>query len=100
MKAARCTDKRGKTILTVRKTYGKDGIRYLCCRCCGAEFSERKNTALWNTKVSGEKAIAAAECLAEGCSLKATGRLAKVHPSVVRRLKGKVGDHAQAFHDE
>lgn len=91
---------KGQDNLTVRKTYGKDGIRYLRCRCCGAEFSERKNTALWNTKVPEEKAVAVAEHLAEGCSLKATVRLAKVHPSVVRRLKGKVGDHAQAFHDE
>ncbi len=31
----------GQDKLTVRKTYGKDGIRYLHCRCCGAEFSER-----------------------------------------------------------
>jgi len=91
---------KGQDNLTVRKTYGKDGIRYLRCRCCGAEFSERKNTALWNTKVPEEKAVAVAEHLAEGCSLKATVRLAKVHPSVVRRLNGKVGDHAEAFHDE
>src|ERR1700693_4799690 len=74
----------GQDNLTVRKTYGKDGIRYLRCRCCGAEFSERQQTALWNTKVVEEKAVAVAEHLAEGCSLKATARLTKVHPSVVR----------------
>jgi IS1 family transposase len=91
---------KGQDNLTVRKTYGKDGIRYLHCRCCGAEFSERKNTALWNTKVPEAKAVAVAEHLAEGCSLKATVRLTKVHPSVVRRLNGKIGNHAQAFHDE
>jgi IS1 family transposase len=91
---------KGQHNLRVRKTYGTDGIRYLHCSCCGAECSERKNTALWNTKVTEEKAIAVADHLAEGCSLKATGRLAKVHPSVVRRLNGKVGLHAEAFHDE
>jgi IS1 family transposase len=90
----------GQNNLTVRKTYGKDGIRYLWCHKCGAEFSERKNTALWNTKVSEEKAVSVAEHLAEGCSLKATARLAKVHPSVVTRLNRKVGSHARAFHDE
>lgn len=90
----------GHNNLTVRKLYGKDQIRYLRCRCCGAEFSERKNTALWNTKVSAEKAVSVAEHLAEGCSLKATARLAKVHPSVVTRLNRKVGIHAEAFHDE
>jgi IS1 family transposase/transposase-like protein len=90
----------GRNNLTIRKIYGKDQIRYLRCRCCGAEFSERKNTALWNTKVSEEKAVSVAEHLAEGCSLKATARLAKVHPSVVTRLNRKVGTHAEAFHDQ
>jgi len=98
----RCTlyGQKGQDNLTVRKTYGKDAIRYLRCRRCGAEFSERKNTALWNTKVSEEKAVAVTEHLGEGCSLKATARLVKVHPSLVTRLKGKVGVHAEAFHDE
>ena len=90
----------GQDNLTVRKTYGIDGIRYLRCRCCGAEFSERKNTALWNTKVSEDKAVSVAEHLAEGCSLKATARLAKVHRSVVTRLNRKVGRHAEGFHHE
>jgi len=45
----------GQHNLTVRKTYGKDGIRYLRCGACGAAFSERKHTALWNTKVTEEK---------------------------------------------
>jgi hypothetical protein len=55
---------------------------------------------LWNTKVAEAKAVSVAEHLAEGCSLKATARLAKVHPSVVTRLNRKVGIHAEAFHDE
>jgi IS1 family transposase len=50
--------------------------------------------------VREEKAVSVAEHLAEGCSLKATARLAKVHPSVVTRLNRKVGIHAEAFHDE
>lgn len=91
---------KGQNNLTVRKIYGKDGIRYLRCGDCGKEFSERKTTALWNTKVSEDKAIAVAEHLGEGCSLKATARLVKVNASVVRRLNGKLGEHGQAFHDE
>src|SRR5882672_2276022 len=91
---------KGQNNLTVRKTYGKDAIRYLRCRCCGAEFSERKQTALWNTKMAEGKAVAVAEHLAERCSLSSTARLTTVHPSVVGRLNGKVGLHAEAFHDE
>src|SRR5574340_402444 len=52
---------KGRGNLTVRKVYGKDEIRFLRCSCCGAEFSERKNTALWNTKVSEARAEAVAE---------------------------------------
>jgi IS1 family transposase/transposase-like protein len=91
---------KGQGNLRVRKTYGKDEIRFLRCGCCGAEFSERKATALWNTKVSEARAIAVAEHLAEGCSLKATARLVRVDPSVVRRLNRKVGEHGEAFHNE
>ncbi len=91
---------KGQNHLTVRKIYGKDRIRYLRCQCCGKEFSERKTTALWNTKVSEDKAIAVAEHLGEGCSLKATARWVKVNASVVRRLNGQLGEHGAAFHDE
>lgn len=42
--------------LTVRKVYGKyDDIRYLRCTRCREEFSERKNTALWNSKIPEKK---------------------------------------------
>jgi IS1 family transposase/transposase-like protein len=91
---------KGQNNLTVRKIYGKEGIRYLRCQCCGKEFSERKRTALWNTKVTEEKAIAVAEHLGEGCSLKATARLVKVNASVVRRLNGKLGEQGEGFHNE
>jgi IS1 family transposase len=91
---------KGQSNLTVRKIYEKDGIRFLRWQCCGTEFSERKTTALWNTKVSERRAIAVAEHLAEGCSLKATARLVQVDASVVRRLNWKVGEHGEAFHNE
>ena len=90
----------GQGNLTVRKVYGRDQIRYLRCRACGAEFSERKHTALWNTKVPEPQAIAVAEHLAEGCSLKGTARLVRVGASVVRRLNRRIGEHGEAFHDE
>lgn len=90
----------GQQNLTVRKVYGQDRIRYLRCRACGVEFSERKSTALWNTKVCEAKAVAIGEHLAEGCSLKGTARLVQVDASTVRRLDRRLGEHAQAFHDE
>ena len=38
----------GQGHLTIRKVYGKDGIRLLRCGRCHEEFSERRNTALFN----------------------------------------------------
>ena len=91
---------KGGTHLTIRKVYGQDQIRYLRCRCCQQEFSERKNTALWNSKIAEAKAISVAEHLADGCGIKSTARLVKVDPSTVRRLNQKVGRHGQQYHGQ
>lgn len=89
----------GQGNLIVRKVYGKDEIRYLRCRACQQEFSERKGSALWNTKVSEAKAVSVGEHLAEGCSVSSTVRLVEVDRSVVRRLNQRLGEHGQAFHE-
>jgi len=90
----------GLNNLTVRKTYGQDQIRYLRCRTCQQEFSERQGSALWNTKVSEQKAESVAAQLAEGCSMSATLRLAKVDRSVVVRLNRRLGQHGKGLHDQ
>lgn len=87
--------------LSVRKIYGKhDKIRYLRCRECQEEFSERKNTALWNCKIPEEKAVSVTEHLSEGNSIKGTARLMRVDPSTVRRLNKRSGQHGKQYHDE
>lgn len=90
----------GQGNLIVRKEYSKERIRYLRCRCCREEFSERKNTALWNSKIPEAQAISVAEHLAEGCSFKATARLVKVDPETVRRLNRRLGQHSQHYHEQ
>jgi len=91
---------KGGTNLIIRKVYGQDQIRYLRCRCCQQEFSERKNTALWNSKIPEAKAISVAEHLADGCGIKSTARLVKVDSSTVRRLNRKAGRHGQQYHEQ
>lgn len=86
--------------LTVRKVYGKDQIRYLRCSHCGEEFSERKNTALWNCKIPEARAISVAEHLSEGNSIKSTSRLTRTTPGTVRRIALRSGRHGQRFHQE
>ena len=84
----------------MRKVYGKDPICYLRCRACSREFSERKNTALFNSKIEESKAIWVAEHLAEGVSTNATSRLVGVSAEAIRRLRRNLGNHSRKFHDE
>ena len=84
----------------MRKVYGKDRIRYLRCRSCAREFSERRNTALFNSKIEESKAISVAEHLAEGVSTKGTSRLVGVSPEAIRRLRRSLGDHSRDLHGE
>ena len=90
----------GQGNLIIRKTYGRDHIRFLRCRACHSEFSERKNTPLWNAKIRESKANAIAEQLAEGTSVKATARLTSACPETIRRLASRLGRHATRFHDQ
>src|SRR5262249_24506127 len=46
----------GQANLTVRKVYGTDRIRLLRCRTCGEECSERRGSALFNTKLPEARA--------------------------------------------
>jgi transposase-like protein len=86
--------------LTIRKVYGQDGIRLLRCKGCHEEFSERRNTALFNTKVSEAKAESIIDPLDEGCSVRATSRLTKAAKVTVARLLKTSGRHAQRFHHQ
>jgi IS1 family transposase/transposase-like protein len=90
----------GQGNLTIRKVYGQDGIRLLRCRSCYEEFSERRNTAWFNTKVSKAKAESIIDHLAQGCSIRATSRLTQAAKVTVARLLKTSGRHAQRFHDQ
>jgi transposase-like protein len=90
----------GQGNLSIRKVYGRDGIRLLRCRSCQDEFSERRGTALFNTKLSEAKAIDVIDHLDEGCSVRSTSRLTKVAKETVARLLKVSGRHALRFHDQ
>jgi hypothetical protein len=90
----------GQGNLSIRTVYGKDGIRLLRCRGCHDAFSERRNTALFNTKVSEAKAASIIDHRDEGCSIRATSRLTKAAKVPVARLLQTSGRHAQCFHNQ
>lgn len=86
--------------LSVRKEYGQDQIRFLRCRECKEEFSERRGTPLFNTKIPEVKAVSVVEHLAEGCGIRPTARLLRVSQETVARLVKATGRHARRFHDQ
>jgi transposase-like protein len=90
----------GQGNLVVRKVYGREAIRLLRCRRCCEEFSERRGTALFNTKVSESTAVDVIEHLGEGCSVRSTARLTKVCKDTVARLWRMSGRHAERVHDQ
>lgn len=90
----------GQGNLTVRKVYDQDYIRLLRCRTCGEEFSERRGTALFNTKITETKAEDVIEHLGEGGGGRATARLSKAAKDTVARLLRMAGRHAERFHDQ
>ena len=72
-----CVDygQRGAQNLSVCDRYGKgDRLRMLYCRTCKGRFSERKGTALFNSKLDEERAMAVLAHVNEGAARGAGGR--------------------------
>lgn len=90
----------GANNLVIRKVYGHDRLRLLRCRSCGEEFSERRGTALFNTKLPEARAEDVINHLGEGCSVRATARLVQVAKETVARLLRVTGRHAERFHNQ
>jgi transposase-like protein len=98
-----CPDygRRGQGNLRVAFRYGPaKQRRCLACRTCQDRFSERKGTALFDSRLPEDKAVSVLEHLQEGAGVRQTGRLVRVHRDTVTRLARKAGDHAQHVHDE
>lgn len=90
----------GKNNLKIRKVDGQDQLRFLHCNECREEFSERRGSALFNSKIPEEKAVSVVEHLGEGCTVTGTARLVKVAKDTVARLLKVAGRQAQKFHDQ
>jgi len=97
-----CSDKgrRGHGNLSVRTGKGGGRWRILRCSACKTEFSERRGTALFGTKMSPEKIVAVAAHLKEGCGIRKTARLTGASKDGVTSIAIRLGLHAQAVHDD
>jgi transposase-like protein len=98
-----CTDygRRGGHNLVVAYRYGAEQqYRVLRCRTCKARFSERKGTPLYRSHLPEAQVVSLLEHLTEGCGIRKTERLVKVHRDTVMRYGRLAGDHAHDLHDE
>jgi hypothetical protein len=103
----------GQGSLGIRKVYGHDHTRLLRCRTCGEEFSERRGSALFNTKLPEAKAkrLAAEALVASGDAYRMK-RMVDIDESlrlspqnaralyvqgIVLELRGNLSEAAQAF---
>jgi transposase-like protein len=83
-----------------RKFFGSGRWRFVRCRTCRQEFSERRNTALFGVHLPMDKALSVLAHIADGCGVRQTARLTGVTTNAVMRLTRKAGAHAKATHDE
>jgi LacI family transcriptional regulator len=100
---ASCPDHglRGKGNIAGRGYYGPNKARRLLyCKTCKQRFSERKGTPLFHCHLPPDKAQAVLEHLQDGCGVRQTSRLIKVHQATVTRLGRRAGRHAKDTHDE
>ena len=97
-----CSDKgkRGNGNLSIRKGKGGGRWRILRCSTCKSEFSERKGTALWGTRMPPSKVEGIAAHLKEGCGIRKTARLTGASKDGVTSIALRLGLHAHALHDE
>ena len=89
----------GQGHLVIRKVYGRDGMRLLRCRPCGEAFSERRGSALFNSKLPEAKAADGINPLDAGCRVRSTARLVPGCKETVARLLRVSGRHAERFHE-
>jgi LacI family transcriptional regulator len=93
--------RRGGEALRVHSRCGaRRQYRILECRTCKGRFSERKNTPLFRSHLPRDKAVSILEHLNEGCGVRQTERLVKVHRDTVMRYGRLAGEHAKDAHDE
>lgn len=84
----------------VRLTGQTKDIRFLRCRTCGKEFSERKGTPLFGARLPQQEVVKIIEHLMEGDGQRKTARLTRHDEWTVARYQKLAGLHAKAFHDE
>jgi transposase-like protein len=92
---------RGGENIRVRARYGKNkSRRLLYCLHCKEDFSERRGTIFFDSRLPDDKVVSIVEHVVEGNGMRKTGRLCGVEADTVIRYTRLAGEHAEALHDE
>ena len=75
-------------------------IRMIYCKTCRKQFSERKGTVLWESRLPTGKALSILDHIREGCGTRSTSRLVHVSTDTVTRYLLIAGAHAKKVHAE
>lgn len=96
-----CPDSGKRDAGNLRVFPGRGGgtWRLLGCSTCKTDFSERKGTPLWQTKMPPERAEAIASHLKEGCGIRKTARLVGASKDGVTSIAIRLGLHARILHN-
>ena len=78
----------------------KRKVRCLRCVTCRTDFSERRGTPLFRVRLPEETYESVVKHVVEGTGMRATARLCEVTLNTVLRVAGRVGQHAEGFHDQ
>lgn len=97
-----CRDqgKRGAGNLSVCMRYGKkQPLRLFYCRSCKARFSERQGPPLFGAQLETATMVSVLDHVSEGCGVRKTSRLTRVHRDTGLRYSRLAGEHARELHD-
>jgi transposase-like protein len=90
---------KGEDNIIVRKWLASGTIRFVRCRQCRSEVSERRGTAMFNFRISTGQFIDVVKHLGEGVGVRKTSRLTGVARDTVGRVLRATGGQAKAIHD-
>lgn len=74
-----------------------NNIQRIYCQVCGQHFSSRLGTVFYDLKASEEQVERALTCLAEGVSIRATGRIVKADKDNVSAWLSRAGEHCKVL---
>jgi len=74
-------------------------VQQLVCQCCGSKFVVTRNTPMYRSKLSVDRAGEVVRALGEGLSLSACARVFTHNHTTIHRLANRSGAPFESLHD-